>query len=123
MPNVIITTSCVCRDTTTNVASSCSPVGPPPTGTVRTCTSVTTPDPDVVTTCSLVPGANQTVSAGLSETLGHSFDFFAPGIGGMGDTHIIQVQERLHQTTANGGTAMAVIGAGTLKVDAVNVKN
>jgi len=75
---------------------------------------------DTVTTCSLVPGANQTLSTLLSETIGHSFDFFAAGVGGMGQTHIVQVQERLHVTS--GDSAMATIGPTTLKIEAVNLK-
>jgi hypothetical protein len=121
VPNTIITTSCVCRNTTTNVASSCSPVGPPPPGTVRTCTSVTAPDPDIVTTCSLVPGANQSLSTLLSETIAHSYDFLCPGVGGMGDTHTVQVQEMLTQVSTN-GSATATIGPQTLKVLSVDLK-
>ncbi len=124
-PQTIVTTSCVCNSTTvTPAAISCAP--PPdslPTGyTTRTCTSQTTTDTDVVTTCTLVPGANQTLATELGLTLGHSFDFLAPGVGGGGATHIVQVQEMLTQTTANGGTAQALIGPGTLKIDAVNLK-
>jgi hypothetical protein len=65
---------------------------------------------------------DQTLSTLLRETIAHSFDFYAPGVGGMGVTHIVQVQERLHVTTGNGGTASATIGPGTLKITAVNVK-
>jgi len=125
VPNVIVTTSCVCSSPGTPLPSiSCAP--PPasiPTGyTLRTCTSQTSPDPDVVTTCSLVPGANQSLTTLLSETLGHSYDFLAPGVGGMGTTHIVQVQEMLTQTTTSGGLAQVVIGPETLKVQAVDLK-
>jgi hypothetical protein len=121
-PETIVTTSCVCDSTTVTPASiACDP--PPaavPTGYTRTCASQTTTDTDVVTTCSLVPGANQTLSTLLSLTIGHSYDFLAQGVGGMGETHIVQVQERLHVTS--GGSAEATIGPITLKIEAVNLK-
>ena len=122
-PQTIVTTSCVCNPIAPGPpVISCDPVLPPPAGYTRTCTSQTTTDTDVVTTCTLVPGANQTLSTVLGLTLGHSFDFLAPEIGGMGHTHTVQVQEMLTQTTAQGGTAQAVIGPGTLKITAVNLK-
>jgi len=124
-PQTIITTSCVCNSTTvTPAAISCDATLPLPTGyTTRTCTSQTTTDTDVVTTCNLVNGANQSLGASLEQTLGHSFDFLAPGIGGMGNTHTIQVQVTLTQATTNGGTVgQALIGPGTLNVNAVNLK-
>ena len=118
----IITTSCVCNPTVPGLpVISCTP-GVVPASYTQTCTSQTTVDTDVVTTCSLVPGANETLATALDQTLGHSFDFLAPAVGGMGNTHTIQVQEMLTQTTANGGTAQALIGPGTLKVTAVNLK-
>ena len=122
VPNVIVTTSCVCN--TLGVATSCAPPPAPlPTPvTVRTCTTQTSPDPDVVVTCSLVPGANQTLATLLSETISHSFDFLAVGVGGSGDTHLVQIQEMLVQATTNGGTAQATIGPQTLKVLAVDLK-
>lgn len=119
----IITTSCVCDSTTvTPAAISCDPTAAIPAGYTRTCTAQTTTDTDVVTTCSLVNGANQSVGTSLQQTLGHAFDFLAPGIGGMGNTHTIQAQVTLTQTTTNGGTAQALIGPGTLKITAVNLK-
>ena len=121
VPNVVVTTSCVCASGP-SVISCAPPPAPPPGGSVRTCTTTSNPDPDVVTTCSLVPGANQTVATAFSETIGHSYDFLAPGVGGMGATHIVQVQEMLIQTTANGGAALALIGPVTLKIQAVNLK-
>jgi len=122
VPNVIVVTTCVCAPASGPSFSCAPPPAPPITGTVRTCTTATVPDPDVVTTCALVPGANQTLSTVLSETIGHSFDFLAPGVGGMGATHTVQVQEMLTQATMGGGTAQAVIGPTTLKVTAVNLK-
>jgi hypothetical protein len=122
-PQTIVTTSCVCNPLIPGPpVISCDPTLAVPVGYTRTCTAQTTTDTDVVTTCSLVSGANQTLSTLLGETLAHSFDFYAPKVGGMGDTHIVQVQERLHLTTGNGGTATATIGPGTLKISAVNVK-
>jgi hypothetical protein len=121
--NTIVTTSCVCASTLAGFpqAVSCAPPPAPlPMNTTRTCTTQTSPDPDVVTTCSLVPGANQTLATLLSQTIGHSFDFLAVGVGGH-QTHIVQVQEMLTQTTNNLGTAQAVIGSQTLKVQAVNL--
>jgi len=121
-PQTIITTSCVCNPTLPGLpVISCAP-GVIPVSYTQTCTSQTTTDTDVVTTCSLVPGANETLATALDQTLGHSFDFLAPSVGGMGNTHTVQVQEMLTQTTANGGTAQALIGPGTLKVTAVNLK-
>lgn len=121
----IVTTSCVCNSTTvTPAAISCAP--PPaaiPTGYTRTCTSQTSTDHDVVTTCALVPGADQSLATLLQESIGHSYDFFAAGVGGMGDTHIVQVQERVFEFTANGGSVdEAIIGPTTLKIQAVNLK-
>ena len=122
-PETIITTSCVCSSTTvTPAAISCDATLPIPTGYTRTCTSQSTTDTDVVTTCNLVNGADQSVATSLEQTLGHAFNFLAPGIGGMGNTHTIQVQEKLTQGSANGGTAQALIGPGTLNVNAVNLK-
>jgi hypothetical protein len=119
-PQTIVTTSCVCNPLIPGPpVISCDPTLAVPVGYTRTCTAQTTTDTDVVTTCSLV---NQTLSTLLGETLAHSLDFYAPKVGGMGDTHIVQVQERLHLTTGNGGTATATIGPGTLKISAVNVK-
>jgi len=120
--NTILVTTCTCAPASGPSFSCAPPPASPPTGTVRTCTTSSFSDPDVVTTCSLVPGANQTLATLLSETIGHSYDFLAPGVGGMGDTHTIQVQEMLTQTTTGGGTAQAVIGPTTLKVTAVNLK-
>jgi len=122
VPNVIITTSCVCRTTTGNITSSCSPVGPPPAGTVRTCTSVTSPDPDVVTTCNLVSDGGQSLRTALSETIAHSYDFLCPGVGGLGDIHTVQVQEMLTQLSTTGSSASATIGPQTVKVLAVDLK-
>jgi hypothetical protein len=120
----IITTSCVCNPTLAGLpVISCDPTLAVPSNYTRTCTSQTFTDNDVVTTCNLVNGANQSVTALLGQTIGHSFNFIAPGIGGMGQTHTIQVQEMLTQATANGGTAQALIGPGTLNVNAVNLKN
>lgn len=124
VPNVIVTQSCVCNGPSPLPAVSCAPAPAalPPGYTSRTCTTQTSPDPDVVTTCSLVPGANQTLATLLSETISHSFDFLAVGVGGAGDTHIVQVQEMLVQTTTAGGAAQATIGPQTLKVLAVDLK-
>jgi hypothetical protein len=122
-PQTIITTSCVCNPILPGLpVISCDPTIAVPVGYARTCTSQTTTDTDVVTTCNLVNGAAQSLDTSLEHTLGHSFSFLAPGIGGMGNTHTIQVQEKLIQTTANGGTAQALIGPGTLNVNAVNLK-
>jgi hypothetical protein len=120
--DMIVTTSCVCTSTTVSPASiSCAPApAPVPTGYTRTCTTQSTPDTDMVTTCNLATGSPQTISTLLSLTIGHSFDFLAQGVGGMGQTHIIQVQERL--TVTSGGSAEATIGPTTLKIDAVNLK-
>jgi len=119
----IITTSCVCNPIVPGLpVISCDPTLAIPVGYTRTCTSQTTTDTDVVTTCSLVNGADQSLATLLDQTIGHSFDFLAPAVGGMGNTHTIQVQEMLTQGTTNGGTAQAVIGPGTLKVSAVNLK-
>jgi hypothetical protein len=119
----IIITSCVCSSTTvTPAAISCDPTLPAPAGYTQSCTSQTITDNDVVTTCSLVPGANQSLEVYLDQTLGHAFDFLAPAVGGMGNTHTIQVQVMLTQATTNGGTAQALIGPGTLKINAVNLK-
>jgi hypothetical protein len=115
-------TTCVCNSTSVSPAAiACDPApAPVPTGYTRTCTTQT--DHDIVTTCNLVSGAPQTLATLLGETIGHSFDFFAPGVGGAGATHTIQVQEMLTQTTSNAGTAAATIGPSTLKIAAVNVK-
>jgi len=119
----IIVTSCVCNPIVAgSPVISCDPTAAVPAGYTRTCTSQTITDNDVVTTCSLVNGANQSAGTSLEHTLGHAFDFLAPGIGGMGDTHTIQVQVMLTQATTNGGTAQAIIGPGTLKIIAVNLK-
>lgn len=117
----IIVTSCVCSSPTLG-AISCDPVAAVPAGYTRTCTSQTIIDNDVVTTCSLVPGPSQSLETLLQHTLGHTFGFLAPGVGGMGQTHIVQVQVMLTQATANGGIAQALIGPGTLKINAVNLK-
>jgi len=121
-PQIIVTTSCVCRTIIGNIASSCSPVGPPPPLSVRTCTSQTTVDTDVRTTCNLVNGSPQDVDTVLSQTLGHSYDFLAPGVTGMGGTHIVQVQEMLTQFSTAGGLAQAFIGPQDVKVLAVDLK-
>jgi hypothetical protein len=123
-PQVIVTTSCVCGTAPSVVNGTCAPPPAPIPApfTFRSCTSQTTIDTDVVTACSLVPGSNQSLATLLSETLGHSFDFLATGVGGSGDTHLVQVQEMLSQTTSNGGGAQAVIGPTTLKISAVNLK-
>ena len=118
----IITTSCVCNPTTPGLPVISCAAGVIPAGYTQTCTSETTTDTDVVTTCSLVNGADQSLSTLLDQTIGHSFDFLAPSVGGMGNTHTIQVQETLTQGSSNGGTAQAVIGPGTLKITAVNLK-
>src|SRR5262249_24077898 len=120
--NTILVTTCTCAPASVPSFSCAAPPAAPPTGTVRTCVTASFPDPDVVTTCALVPGANQTLTTLLSETIGHSYDFLAPGVGGMGDTHTVQVQEMLTQITTGGGTAQAVIGPTPLKVTAVNLK-
>jgi hypothetical protein len=120
--DTIVTTSCVCSSTTaTPAAIACDP--PPadvPAGYTRTCTTSTTTETDTVTTCSLVPGADQTINALFSQTIAHSFDFLAAGVGGMGTTHIVQLQERLQ--LSSGGSAEATIGPITLKMQAVNLK-
>jgi hypothetical protein len=124
-PQTIVTTSCVCNPLPLLPLPviSCDPAAAVPVGYTRTCTTQTQTDTDVVTTCSLgSSGTNQTLRTVLAETLAHSFDFYAPGVGGRGDTHIVQVQERLHLTSGNGGSATATIGPGTLKITAVNVK-
>jgi hypothetical protein len=118
----IITTSCVCNPTVAGLPVISCAAGVIPVNYTQTCTSETTTDTDVVTTCSLVNGADQSLATLLDQTIGHSFDFLAPAVGGMGNTHTIQVQERLTQGTTNGGTAQAVIGPGTLKITAVNLK-
>ena len=119
----IISTSCVCNPTLAGLpVISCDPTLAVPANYTRTCTSQSLIDNDIVTTCNLVNGPNQSVATYLGQTLGHAFNFIAPGIGGMGHTHTIQVQEMLTQTTANGGTAQALIGPGTLNVNAVNLK-
>ena len=120
--DTIVTTSCVCSSTTvTPAAIACDP--PPadvPAGYTRTCTTATTTETDTVTTCSLVPGADQTLNTLLSQTIAHSFDFVAAGVGGMGRTHIVQVQERLH--VSSGGSAEATVGPISVNVQAVNLK-
>jgi hypothetical protein len=122
-PQTIVTTSCVCNGPLLPAISCAPPPASLPLLYIsRTCTAQTTIDTDTVTSCSLVSGANQTLDTLLRETIAHSFDFYAPGVGGMGVTHIVQVQERLHLITGNGGTATATIGPGTLKITAVNVK-
>jgi len=120
----LITTSCVCNPTVAGLpVISCDPTAAIPANYTRTCTSQSIIDHDIVTTCNLVNGPSQSVEAFLGQTIGHAFNFIAPGIGGMGQTHTIQVQEMLTQTSANGGTAQALIGPGTLNVNAVNLKN
>ena len=120
--DTIVTTSCVCSSTTaTPAAIACDP--PPadvPAGYTRTCSTSTTTETDTVTTCSLVPGADQTINTLFSQTIAHSFDFLAADVGGMGTTHIVQVQERLHMSS--GGNAEATIGPITLKIQAVDLK-
>ena len=121
----IVTTSCVCNSTTvTPAAISCAaPPAAIPAGYTRTCTSQTTIDTDLVTTCKLLTTGNQLVETFLESSIGHSYDFFAKGVGGMGDTHIVQVQEELFQfSTAGTAAAQAVIGPSTLKIQAVNLK-
>jgi hypothetical protein len=118
----IITTSCVCNPTVPGLPVISCQAGAPPVNYTQTCSSETTTDTDTVTTCDLLNGADQSVAATLGQTLGHAFNFLAPGIGGMGNTHTIQVQEMLTQASANGGTAQALIGPGTLNVNAVNLK-
>jgi hypothetical protein len=125
VPNVVIVTSCVC-DSVIPIGPQAVACNPPPAPLVfpfivRSCATHTTPDPDTVTTCTLVPGANQAVADLLSETVAHSYDFLCPGVGGMGDTHTVQVQEMLTQVSLNGG-ASATIGPQTLKVLAVDLK-
>ena len=118
----IITTSCVCNPTIGGLpVISCS-AGVVPANYTQTCSTGTATDTDLVTTCSLVPGADQSLEVYLEHTLGHSFGFLAPGIGGMGNTHIVQAQVMLIQATANGGKAQALIGPGTLKINALNLK-
>jgi hypothetical protein len=120
--DTIVTTSCVCSSTTATPASiACDP--PPadvPAGYTRTCSTSTTTETDTVTTCTLVPGPDQTINTLFSQTIAHSFDFLAAGVGGGGTTHIVQVQERLH--VSSGGSAEATIGPITLKMQAVNLK-
>lgn len=121
----IVTTSCICSSTTvTPAVISCEP--PPaalPAGyTIQSCSTATAIDTDVVPVCNLANIGDQSVAASLEQTLGHAFNFLAPGIGGMGNTHIVQVQEILTQDSANGGTAQALIGPGTLNINAVNLK-
>ena len=126
VPNVVVTTSCVCTgkpDMASGAVSCAPPPAPlPPGTTTRTCTTTSNPDPDVVTTCTILSGSDEALATLLSETISHSFDFLAVGVGGMGDTHIVQVQEMLVQTTTSGGTAIATIGPQTLKVVAVDLK-
>lgn len=118
-----IVTSCVCNPTVAGLpVISCDPTLAVPAEYTRTCTSQTITDHDVVTTCNLVEGDPQSLETSLKQSLGHSFGFLAPGIGGMGNTHTIQVQVMLTQATTNGGTAKALIGPGTLKINAVNLK-
>jgi hypothetical protein len=118
----IVTTSCVCSPTLPGLpVLSCAP-NVVPAGYTQSCTSQSTIDTDVVTTCSLVPGADQSLQTVLSHTLGHAFGFLAPSIGGQGNTHLIQVQVMLTQLTTNGGTAQALVGPGTLNINAVNLK-
>jgi hypothetical protein len=121
--HTIVTTSCVCNPTIAGLpVISCSPGVLAPPNYTQTCSTGTATDTDLVTTCSLVPGADQSLEVYLEHTLGHSFGFLAPGIGGSGNTHIVQVQAMLIQATANGGKAQALIGPGTLKINAVNLK-
>jgi hypothetical protein len=125
VPNVIIVTSCVC-DSVIPIGPQAVACNPPPAPVVfpfitRSCATHTTPDPDTVTTCSLVPGANQAVADLLSETVAHSYDFLCPRVGGMGQTHTVQVQEMLTQSSLN-GSASATIGPQTLKVLSVDLK-
>ena len=118
----IVTTSCVCSPTLPGLpVLSCAP-NVVPAGYTQTCTSQNTIDTDVVTTCSLVPGADQSLETVLSHTLGHAFGFLAPNVGGQGNTHVIQVQVMLTQLTTNGGGAQALVGPGTLNINAVNLK-
>lgn len=118
----IVTTSCVCNPTLPGLpVLSCAP-NVIPAGYTQTCTAQTSTDTDVVTTCSLVPGADQSLETVLSHTVGHAFGFLAPGVGGQGNTHIVQVQVMLTQLTTNGGAAQALVGPGTLKINAVNLK-
>ncbi len=126
-PQIIVTASCVCSSVLPVVVPQAVSCAPPPAPITfpflfRTCTSQTTVDTDVRTTCSLVAGANETLQTLLSETIGHSYDFLAPGVGGMGNTHIVQVQEMLTQTTTAGGTGQVVIGPQDVKVLAVDLK-
>ena len=118
----IITTSCVCNPTIAGQPVISCQAGVIPANYTQTCSTETTTDTDVVTTCSLVPGPDQSLSIFLEQTSGHSFDFLAPSVGGMGNTHIIQLQVMLTQLTTSGGTAQALIGPGTLKITAVNLK-
>lgn len=124
--NVVVTTSCVCNSTTVTPASiSCAaPPAAIPAGYTRTCTSASSSDPDVVTTCKLTTDGDQAIETVLESSIGHSYDFFAKGVGGMGDTHIVQVQEQLFQlATAGTAATEAFIGPSTLKIQAVNLKN
>lgn len=119
----IVTTSCVCNPTIAGLpVISCDPTLAIPANYTRTCTSQTSIDTDVVTTCSLLPGADQSLETVLSHTLGHAFGFLARGVGGQGNTHLVQVQVMLTQLTTNGGAAQALVGPGTLKINAVNMK-
>jgi hypothetical protein len=125
-PQTIVTTSCVCSNAIPVVVPQAVSCAPPPAPIpfpflFRSCTSQTTIDTDVVTTCNLVPGANQSLATLLEESIGHSYDFYAKGVGGMGDTHIVQVQEKLFEGTFF-GSAEAFIGPSTLKIQAVNLK-
>ncbi|MGE5303734.1 MAG: hypothetical protein ACM3TN_10430 [Alphaproteobacteria bacterium] len=118
----IITTSCVCNPTIAGQPVISCQAGVIPANYTQTCSTETTTDTDVITTCSLVNGDDQSLSILLDQTIGHSFDFLAPGVGGMGNTHTIQLQVKLTQLTTSGGTAQALIGPGTLKITAVNLK-
>lgn len=125
-PQIIVTTSCVCSNVLPVVTPQAVSCAPPPAPIAfpflfRTCTSQTTVDTDVRTTCNLVSGRPEALTTLLSETTGHSYDFLCPGVEGMGDTHIVQVQEMLTQSSSSGG-AQALIGPQDVKVLAVDLK-
>ncbi len=129
-----LVTVCTCRRNTPpfNIIPCAPPPAPVPAGFTRTCRTVTrfVPTGEVVfdtdQVCTIVPGvAPEPIDVLLEETEAHSFTFIANDVG-VGN-HIVQVQAKvtLGRTTINDRltpTARALLGPGSLTVEAVNLK-
>ncbi len=125
----VVDIDCVCRRAippgTVIVGPSALCPAPPaalPPGTIsRSCVTTTTPDTDQV--CTIAPAGTPVWRLFLSEAIGHSFGFVAPGVGGSGETHEIKVQAKVENVAVGGGTAVqALLGQGSVTVEAVNLK-